>query len=298
VKRREPLYLCGPTAVGKSAVVIELAKRLKGEIISVDSMQVYRGMDIGTAKPTQRERREVPHHLIDVADLTENFDAAKFVKLAKEVEQRVSFPIYCGGTGLYFNALIHGLGEAPPSDPEIRRELESASLGELLEELRGKDSKCFAEIDRNNSRRVVRALEVIRITGKPFSEQRAEWKETSQLIVGLEMERADLCARIDRRVDAMFKDGLVEETRELIERGLRNNRTALQALGYKQVVEHLNGECGLAETMEMVKLRTRQFAKRQLTWFKRQLPVKWINVESRDTAAEIAERLIDIHKLV
>src|SRR6476659_6410425 len=140
-------------------------------------MQVYRGMDIGTAKPTEEERREVRHHLIDVADLTENFDAAKFVALAKDVEKQIEFPIYCGGTGLYFNALLHGLGEAPASDPTIRRELESASPRELLKELEKKDPKCFAEIDRKNARRVIRALEVIRITGRPFSEQRAEWKE-------------------------------------------------------------------------------------------------------------------------
>ena len=132
MKRKKPLYLCGPTAVGKSAVAIELAKRLGGEIISVDSMQVYRGMDIGTAKPSEKERRQVPHHLIDVADLTERFDAARFVRLAMGAEEHViargKIPIYCGGTGLYFNALLQGLGEAPPSDPDIRRELENTDL--------------------------------------------------------------------------------------------------------------------------------------------------------------------------
>jgi tRNA dimethylallyltransferase len=298
VKRREPLYLCGPTAVGKSAVAIELAKRLGGEIISVDSMQVYRGMDIGTAKPTEEERREVRHHLIDVADLTENFDAAKFVEMAKEAEQQIDFPIYCGGTGLYFNALLHGLGEAPASNPEVRAELEKTPLDKLLNELKAKDSKCFAEIDRNNARRVMRALEVIRITGKPFSEQRAEWKEISQLIVGLEMDRAALHERIDHRVDEMFKRGLVEETQALLRRGLRENRTAMQALGYKQVVEHLEGGPSVKETIELVKLRTRQFAKRQLTWFKRQLPVKWMQIDPEDRPDRIAERLIDKYKLV
>jgi tRNA dimethylallyltransferase len=298
VKRREPLYVCGPTAVGKSAVVIELAKRLGGEIISVDSMQVYRGMDIGTAKPTEQERRAIRHHLIDVADLTENFDAAKFVQLAKVAEQQIEFPIHCGGTGLYFNALLHGLGEAPASDPNVRRELERVSLGELLAELRDKDPKCFCDIDRSNPRRVVRALEVIRVTGKPFSEQRAEWKAISQLIVGLEMDRPALNERIDRRVEEMFRKGLVEETRALLEHGLRENRTALQALGYKQVVEYLDGVRELAETIELVKLRTRQFAKRQMTWFDRQLPVNWIKIDPDDSPAKIAERLIDIHKLV
>jgi tRNA dimethylallyltransferase len=298
VKRGAPLYLCGSTAVGKSAVAIELAKFLRGEIISVDSMQVYRGMDVGTAKPSLEQRKEVRHHLIDVAEVTESFDAAKFVRMAKAAEQQISFPIFCGGTGLYFNALLLGLGEAPGSDPEVRRELESKSLGELLQELSDKDPKCFAAIDRSNSRRVVRALEVIRITGKPFSEQRAEWKEIPERIVGLNMDRAALCERIDRRVDEMFRRGLVEETEGLLKRGLCENRTALQALGYKQVVEHLDGLRGLAETVDLVKMRTRQFAKRQMTWFKRQLPVQWIHISPDETAKEVAGRLIDIHKLV
>lgn len=296
--KRAPLYLCGPTAVGKSAVAIELAKRLDGEIISVDSMQVYRGMDIGTAKPTAEERRAVPHHLIDVVDLTENFDAAKFVALAKAAEQKIEFPIYCGGTGLYFNTLLQGLGEAPASDPTVRVELEKTPLPELLTELEARDPKCFAAIDRSNARRVVRALEVIRITGKPFSDQRGEWKEISQLIVGLYMDREALHQRIDRRVDEMFRRGLVEETRALLSRGLRENRTAMQALGYKQVIEHLDGGPNLKETIQLVKLRTRQFAKRQLTWFRRQLPVKWLKIDPPQTAEAIAEQLIDIHKLI
>ncbi|HUS37438.1 MAG TPA: tRNA (adenosine(37)-N6)-dimethylallyltransferase MiaA [Verrucomicrobiae bacterium] len=293
MKRREPLYICGPTAVGKSAVAIEIAKRLGGGIISVDSMQVYRGMDIGTAKPTAEERDKVQHHLIDVAEVTENFDAAKFVQLAKAAEEQIEFPIYCGGTGLYFNALLHGLGEAPASDPDVRRELQKMELEQLVEELRVKDLKCFERIDKSNPRRLVRALEVIRITGKPFSEQRAEWKETKARIVGLEMDRETLHRRIDRRVDEMFKRGLVDETRELLKRGLRENRTASQALGYKQVIEHLDGAAGLDETIELVKMRTRQFAKRQLTWFKRQLPVRWMNASEN-----VVDELIDIHKLV
>ena len=298
MKRGEPFYICGPTAVGKSAVAIELAKRIGGEIISVDSMQVYCGMDIGTAKPTAEERRKVTHHLIDVAEVTENFDAAKFVMLAKAAEEKIRFPIYCGGTGLYFNALLHGLGEAPASDPEVRRELEGMELGQLLEELKNRDLKCFETIDRSNPRRVVRALEVIRITRKPFSEQRAEWKEIKARIVGLEMERRALHERIERRVDEMFARGLVEETRGLLGRGLRENRTASQALGYKQVIEHLDGVRDLNATMELVKLKTRQFAKRQLTWFRGQLPVEWIQIYPTDKAGEVAARLIDIYKLV
>lgn len=304
MKRRKPLYLCGPTAVGKSAVAIELAKRLGGEIISVDSMQVYRGMDIGTAKPTPEERAQISHHLIDIADFTENFDAAKFVQLAKQAEAEIiddgKIPIYCGGTGLYFNALLHGLGEAPASDPPVRSELGKTPLNELLKELEAKDAKCFAQIDRKNPRRVVRALEVIRITGKPFSEQRAKWTgiPSTVKIIGLEMERDELRRRIARRAYSMFANGLVEETRALLAEGLRENKTASQALGYKQVIEYLDGLHGLEFTACLVDMRTCQFAKRQMTWFKKQLPVQWLTVEPGDGALKIAERLIDIHKLI
>ena len=304
MKRKKPLYLCGPTAVGKSAVAIELAKRLGGEIVSVDSMQVYRGMDIGTAKPSAQERRDVPHHLIDVADLTETFDAARFVRLATETEEQIvargKVAIYCGGTGLYFNALLQGLGEAPPSDPVIRRELENTELAKLLEELRIKDPECFAVIDRDNPRRIIRALEVIRITGKPFSQQRSVWKTVPNdaLIVGLEMDRDELRQRIATRACSMFANGLVEETRALLAKGLRENQTASQALGYKQVIDYLDGRHELLFTASMVQIKTSQFAKRQMTWFKRQLPVQWFTVGPNDSARKIAQRLIDIHKLV
>jgi tRNA dimethylallyltransferase len=298
--KREAIYICGPTAIGKSAVAMELARRLGGEIISVDSMQVYRGMDIGTAKPSRAERAEIPHHLIDVAELTENFDAAKFVRLAKEAEGRIDFPIYCGGTGLYFNALFHGLGAAPSSDAKVRRELAATPINELLVELEKKDPETFATIDRQNPRRVVRALEVIRVSGKPFSQLRSNWKKTtpSERIVGLEMDRDALRARIDARVARMFKEGLVEETQELLGRGLRQNFTASQALGYKQVIEHLDGACSLAAAQNQTQVRTRQFAKRQMTWFKRQLPCEWMEIGAEESAAKISERLIDKYKLV
>jgi len=287
----KPIYICGPTAVGKSAIAMDLAARINGEIISVDSMQVYRGMDIGTAKPSLEERNQIGHHLIDVADLSENFDAARFVKLAKEAEaeilRRGKRPIYCGGTGLYFNALLQGLGDAPPSDAKIRAELENIPLPRLLEDLKETDPVTWEKIDRKNPRRVIRALEVIRVTGRPFSEQRSTWREIETPLIGLECERDDLHQRINSRVDEMFGAGLVEETCALLKQGLRENQTASQALGYKQVIEHLDGGASLAETIELVKLRTRQFAKRQMTWFKRQLPCKWFNAGS-----------IDVNKLV
>ncbi|MES1180883.1 MAG: tRNA (adenosine(37)-N6)-dimethylallyltransferase MiaA, partial [Verrucomicrobiota bacterium] len=174
-----PVFLAGPTAVGKSAIALALAEKIGGEIITVDSMQVYRGLDIGTAKPTAAERRRVPHHLLDVCDLTEAFDAAQFVRLAQiavaEIQSRGKTPVFCGGTGLYFKAFLEGVGDAPPGDARLRAELEAAPLATLLEELRERDPATFEKIDRQNPRRVVRAVEVIRLTGKKFSEQRAEW---------------------------------------------------------------------------------------------------------------------------
>jgi tRNA dimethylallyltransferase len=290
-----PIYICGPTASGKSVLAMDLAARHNGEIISVDSMQVYRGMNIGTAKPSRIERERIPHHLIDVADLSENFDAARFVKLAKaaesEIQARGRRPIYCGGTGLYFNALLQGLGEAPAGDPVVRAKLERSPLSELLKELERADPVTWEKIDRNNPRRVIRALEVIRITGKPFSSQRAEWERPQAKLIALDVDRAELQKRINERVDKMFAAGLFEETRGLLQRGLRENRTASQALGYKQVIEHLDGKYSLNEAIELVKLRTRQFAKRQLTWFKRQLPCEWIRVEN-------GRPLVDIDKLI
>src|SRR6185437_7576011 len=174
-------FLAGPTAVGKSEMALLLAEKIGGEIISVDSMQVYRGLDIGTAKPSAEERTRARHHLIDAMDLAESFDAAKFVQLANaavsEIQSRGRVPIFCGGTGLYFKAFLEGLGEAPAADGALRAELEAMPLEALLAELAEKDHATFEKIDRNNPRRVVRAVEVIRLTGKPFSMQKAQWAD-------------------------------------------------------------------------------------------------------------------------
>ena len=295
---RAPIFLVGPTASGKSAVALALAEKVGGEIISVDSMQVYRGLDLGTAKPGAAERARVPHHLIDVVELTEPFDAMKFVTLAqaaeKEIRARGHIPIFCGGTGLYLKALLEGLGTAPPSDATVRQELEATPLEVLLRELQQRDPATYERIDRQNPRRVVRALEVIRLTGQPFSAQRAEWQPVSTLnaqpstILGLQRAPADLHARIHARVDDMFARGLVDETRALLARGLEQNLTARQAIGYRQVMEHLRGEHSLAETVELVKSKTRQYAKRQMTWFRRQLSVQWLPVQERADAATLA----------
>jgi tRNA dimethylallyltransferase len=301
-----PIFLAGPTAVGKSAVALALAEKIGGEIIAVDSMQVYRGLDIGTAKPAAAERARVPHHLVDICDLHEAFDAAQFIRLAQravaDIQARGRAPIFCGGTGLYFKAYLEGLGEAPPADAHLRAELEAAPLENLLAELRERDPAAHEKIDRQNPRRVVRAIEVIRLTGKKFSGQRAEWAthpptprsgaaSHASRLVCLTRTSADLHHRINLRVDGMFSLGLVEETRRLLPLGLADNKFALQAIGYRQVMEHLRGERNLAETIELVKSRTRQFAKRQLTWFRRHGNCDWLELPPGEMPAETLARM-------
>ena len=296
----QPIFLAGPTAVGKSAIALALVEKIGGEIVSVDSMQVYRGLDIGTAKPTADERARVSHHLIDVCDLTEAFDAAQFIRLAQkvvaEIQSRSKTPVFCGGTGLYFKAFLDGLGDAPATDAKLRAELEAAPLEKLLEELRARDLTTFEKIDRQNPRRVVRAVEVIRLTGKKFSEQRSDWNtHHSPLAIRhfycFTRPAADMHARINTRVDEMFRRGIVAETEQLLKHGLAGNKFAMQAIGYRQVVEHLRGERGLAETIELVKTRTRQFAKRQLTWFRRHGNCEWIELPPGGTVEDTVSKI-------
>ena len=298
-----PIFLAGPTAVGKSALALALAEKIGGEIITVDSMQVYRGLDIGTAKPTAEERQHVPHHLIDVCDLHEAFDASQFIRRAQnavaEIQSRGRTPVFCGGTGLYFKAFLDGLGEAPSVDEKLRAELEAAPFVTLLHELRERDPAAYEKIDKQNPRRVIRAVEVIRLTGKKFSEQRAEWKTQNsklktQNYFCFTRPAADLHRRINVRVDEMFARGLVDETRGLVQRGLAENKFAMQAIGYRQVVEHLRGERGLAETIELVKIRTRQFAKRQLTWFRRHGNCDWMEMPPGESTETALARLVGL----
>jgi tRNA dimethylallyltransferase len=322
----QPVFIAGPTAVGKSEIALQLAEQLDGEIISVDSMQVYRGLDIGTAKPTLADRARVPHHLIDICNLTESFDAAQFARLAQravvEIQSRGHMPILCGGTGLYFKAFLEGLDEMPSADAKLRAELEAIPLDKLLEELRERDPVAYEKIDKKNARRVIRAVEVLRLTGKPVSEQKSWWGEmagksrrallrqcpnpakgqgsdealpSGSLFFVLTRQPEDLRRRIDARVEAMFARGLVDETRELLKHGLGQNKTAMQAIGYRQVAEHLRGEprklSGFAETIELVKIRTRQFAKRQLTWFRAQKNLEWIELGPDEPLEKASQKI-------
>ena len=291
------IYLTGATASGKSALAMHLAKRLGGEIISVDSMQVYCGLNIGTAKPSAEEQAEVPHHLIDVAQLSEAFDAAQFVRLAKSASESISsrgrIPIFCGGTGLYFRALMEGLGNSPPSDELLRDKLSLLPFESLVAELKIKDPKAAKQIDLKNPRRVLRAVEVIRLTGRPYSEQRIGWdklKRAPENLFCINREVDVLNQRIHKRVDEMFSLGLIEETQILIKQGLRDNRNACQALGYRQVLDLLDGELSLESVVDKVKIKTRQFAKRQRSWFRNQMQcdlLNWPEDENVDSFCEL-----------
>lgn len=302
--RTPPPVIClsGPTAVGKSEVSLLLAERLGGEIVSVDSMQVYRGLDLGTAKPSPQERARVPHHLIDILDLTQSFDVAEFLVRARlavqQIQERGRVAILCGGTGLYFQAFLRGLGGAPPADPVLRAELQRLPLSELVRELAQRDPAAFARMDARNPRRVIRAVEVLRLTGRSLFAQRIDWASAAVAdpaagarLFALLRPTDQLYRRIDARVEQMFAQGLVGETRALLERGLRGNGTALQAIGYRQVVGHLGGERSLEETVALVKQRTRHYAKRQLTWLRHQLKPVWVNWRPGEAPAEVASRL-------
>lgn len=286
-------------------MALALAERLGGEIISVDSMQVYRGMDIGTAKPSVSDRTRVRHHLIDVADVRDGFDAARFVDLAHAalagIQRRQKAAILCGGTGLYFNALVSGLGGAPGADPALRKEIELVPLQSLLAELEQADPETFRKIDRQNRRRIVRAVEVVRLTGRPFSAQRAVWSALSGPCagqaaqfswIGLDRARDDLHRRIDQRVERMFAEGLIRETQALLAHGLAENATAMQALGYRQVCAYLHGALSLEQTVALVKQKTRQYAKRQYTWFRNQTDASWIAIKPTEPPASVADRIL------
>ena len=293
------IYITGATASGKSALAMRLANTLGGEIISVDSMQVYCGLNIGTAKPSAQEQNEIQHHLIDVAQLSEAFDAAQFVSLAQQalklIWKRGRVPIFCGGTGLYFRALIEGLGESPPSDESLRDELALMPIESLVAELRIKDPEAAKQVDLKNPRRVLRAIEVIRLTGRPYSEQRIGWNNVDkapQNLFCISREVDVLNQRIHKRVDEMFNQGLVEETQTLIKKGLRNNCNACQALGYRQVLDLLDGKLDLENVAQQVKTKTRQFAKRQRSWFRNQMKCKFLEWPDEENVNSFSEQLL------
>lgn len=294
------LVITGPTATGKSAVAIEVALRTNGEIVSADSMMVYKGMDIGTAKPTTAERRGVPHHLIDVVDPDQDFSVAAFQRLAcesiREINARGRLPILVGGTGLYIRAVLEGFRLPGGVNIELRRRLaeEARRYGvfHLHEKLRAIDPEAAARIHPNNLKRVIRAIEVYHQTGTPISRAASlAGPEFNALVIGLHLEREDLYRRIEARVEAMIAAGLVEEVRGLIAGGLKRDATAMQALGYKEIAAFLAGEVSFEEAVRLLKRNTRRFAKRQSTWFRRDERIRWLNVADFPGVEAVAEEI-------
>ncbi len=292
-KKIKILAIVGPTASGKTAVSIEVARRLGGEIVSCDSMQVYRRMNIGTAKPTKEEMCGIVHHLIDAVEPDVAFSCADYVTMAgeavREIDARQKLPILCGGTGLYLDRFLCGEMEETHADEGLRASLFAFAEREgalaLHERLRTVDPESADAIHPNNVKRVVRALEIFEQTGIPKSEfdRRSQAVESpfEAVVVGLFYPRREvLYERINRRVDIMMADGLLEETRGLLEEGVFDvNLTAAQAIGYKELLGHLRGEETLAEAAENLKTATRRYAKRQLTWFSAKPYVRWVDME-------------------
>ncbi len=289
------VVITGPTATGKTALGVEMALAFCGEVVSADSMQVYRGMDIGTAKPTAEEMRGVPHHLIDVADPREDFSAAKYAELAcaavEDIRARGKLPIVVGGTGLYIDGLLRGTEYAPaPEDPDTRAHLEAEydRLGgdAFRENLRAVDPDRAEKLAPGDKKRLVRAMEVYVLTGETITAHDERTQTVPPRYAALKLaldylEREQLYARIDARSEKMFAEGLVDEVRSLLEDGVPLDGTAMQAIGYKEVAAHLRGELTLPETVELVQRRSRQYAKRQLTWLRRDESLCWLRWKDR-----------------
>ncbi len=298
---RDIVIVLGPTAVGKSRAAVDLALRFRGEVISGDSIQVYRGFDIGTDKPTPASRRGVPHHLIDIVGPEVQFTAADFVRdalgAARDITSRGKLPLIAGGTGLYIKALVDGLFPGPGRDPAVRAALEAAARDEgldaLFRRLEAVDPEYARKIRSRDRIRIIRALEVHAATGRPISEHfrstESPVKGRNVLRLGLRLERDALCRRIDDRVERMFDGGLVEEVRGLLERGVPEDAPPFRALGYRQVLRLLRGEIGREEAVSLTKIDTRHYAKRQMTWFRKMDGVAWFSPDDGPALEEYVQ---------
>ena len=294
VKKPRLIVILGPTAVGKTAAAIALARESGGEIVSADSMQVYRLLDIGTAKPTLEEQSLVKHHVIDVVNPDEQFNAATFIKLAERTIGRLNEtgkPIFVvGGTGLYIKALLGGLFEGPDADEDLRKlyrqELKQFGNTYLYEKLKEKDAQAAAQIDRNDIPRIIRALEVLELCGISIVDKQRAHHFGDNLYdfvkIGLMVERTELYKRIDQRTEKMIDVGLVDEVERLLAMGYHENLKPMQALGYKHIARLIKGSCNLADAVKMIKRDTRHFAKRQMTWFGRDGEIAWFAPSDTD----------------
>ena len=301
------IVIVGPTASGKTGLSVALAKELGGEVISADSMQIYRGMDVGTAKVTPEEMEGIPHHMIDVADPEEAFSAARFVEMADPILQdilaRGKTAVIAGGTGLYVDALIQGRAFAPHPGTgkreELEREADSLGMEAMLERLREIDPESAERLHLSDRKRILRALEVYEETGRTITahnlETRAVPPKYDPVWIGLAFrDRKDLYRRIDRRVDRMLEQGLLEEISGLLARGVPETSTAMQAIGYKEFLPVLAGEMTPEEAAEQVKRGSRRYAKRQLTWFRKNERIRWILQEDPPDPAAVLSEALDL----
>ncbi|MFC9963497.1 tRNA (adenosine(37)-N6)-dimethylallyltransferase MiaA [Nocardia ignorata] len=291
---KRPIAVVGPTATGKSDLALDLAERLDGEIVNIDAMQLYRGMDVGTAKLPPAQRRGIPHHLLDVLDVTETATVAAYQSAATEIVEdimaRGRIPVVVGGSMMYVQALLDQW-DFPATDPEVRARWEAVladgGVAAVHAALRAADPVAADTILPTDGRRMVRALEVVELTGKPFaaSAPTVGTPRWDTVIVGVDRETAALDARIEARTAHMFDAGLVEEVRTLLEAGLREGRTARRAIGYAQVLAYLDGECDLAHARERTLIGTRRYVRRQRSWFRRDPRVTWVDGADPDLAA-------------
>lgn len=292
--KREIIVICGPTAVGKTKYAIETALAFNGEIVSCDSMQLYKYMDIGSAKPTPEEQAQVKHYLVDEIDPSESFSAAKYQTMAKDAIEKIfakgKIPIIAGGTGLYLNALLYDMDfSAPPGDTAFRDELyklaEEQGAEALHNKLKTLDSAAAERIHPNNIKKVVRAIEAAKEGNKvkDFAADLRPTKDYTPRLVGLTRDRAELYARINLRVDLLLAQGLVEEVRGLLQRGLTESDISMKGIGYKEIIGYLEGRYILSEAADLVKKNTRHYAKRQLTWFKRYTDMQWFNISEYES---------------
>lgn len=303
-------FLAGPTACGKSDVALEFAERLRTErgltieIVSLDSMTLYRRMNIGTAKPSDEERRRVPHHLFDVLEPSQDFSVAEYLvaaeQVCREIVTRGGTPLFVGGTGLYLRSLLRGIFEGPPANDKLRQRLESEAARDgadaLHRRLQQLDPHTAERLHPNDLRRVMRAIEVLELTGQPLSAQHREeplpLDQRPANVMWLSPPRDWLYNRINRRVEAMLAAGWLDEVRSLLAEPQPLSQTASQALGYKELIEHLRGERTLAETVELIQTRTRQFAKRQHTWFRNLEECRPLPLTGAESPPEIAANFL------
>jgi tRNA dimethylallyltransferase len=299
------IIICGPTGIGKTSVGIQLAERLGGEIISADSMQIYRYMDVGTAKPTADDQNCISHHMIDIVDPDEDFDAVRFAEMARQkvmqLHQRGVTPLVVGGTGLYIKALLQGLFQSDPVDPEIRERLkkEAAEFGSsaLYDRLKQVDPDTAGRLHPNDSYRITRALETIESTGRSISEHQQDHGFTDEpfntLKIGLQMDRQTLYERIDQRVDLMIEAGLVDEVKKLLAMGYSADLKSMQSIGYRHMVEFLAERLPWDECVRTLKRDTRRFAKRQFTWFGADQQIKRYEPDQLDEIVRLVEGFLE-----